>query len=244
MSFEVSGPAVERSDVDPDRRRAGLRRACSTSGTQPDATSCSSGGSTDASRGGPHRTPRLPARDRRNPFRQTGRSRPHRRPDRPPGRDHRPDRAQDDDQRAELRRQGVAGRPRGRQHPALGQRRRRPGQPVRRRARHRVVHQPRRPGVRAARRTAPLATIVVRPRGWHLDERHITVDGRIAVGALVDFGLHFFHNAKALLGQGIRPVLLPAQDGEPSRGAAVERRLRHGAGGRSASRTARSGPPC
>jgi malate synthase len=46
---------------------------------------------------------------------------------------------------------------------------------------------------------APLATIVVRPRGWHLDERHITFDGRSAVGALVDFGLHFFHNAKALL---------------------------------------------
>ena len=39
-------------------------------------------------------------------------------------------------------------------------------------------------------------TIVVRPRGWHLDERHLTFDGRPAVGALVDFGLHFFHNAR------------------------------------------------
>ncbi len=38
-------------------------------------------------------------------------------------------------------------------------------------------------------------TIVVRPRGWHLPERHIEIDGRPAVGALVDFGLHFFHNA-------------------------------------------------
>ncbi|MGM1062764.1 malate synthase A [Saccharothrix sp. Mg75] len=37
--------------------------------------------------------------------------------------------------------------------------------------------------------------IVVRPRGWHLPERHLEVDGRPAVGALVDFGLHFFHNA-------------------------------------------------
>ncbi|MCS7482578.1 malate synthase A [Umezawaea endophytica] len=37
--------------------------------------------------------------------------------------------------------------------------------------------------------------IVVRPRGWHLDERHLEIDGRPAVGALVDFGLHFFHNA-------------------------------------------------
>ncbi|MBB5955513.1 malate synthase [Saccharothrix tamanrassetensis] len=38
-------------------------------------------------------------------------------------------------------------------------------------------------------------TVVVRPRGWHLPERHIEIDGRPAVGALVDFGLHFFHNA-------------------------------------------------
>ncbi|CRK58644.1 Malate synthase [Alloactinosynnema sp. L-07] len=37
------------------------------------------------------------------------------------------------------------------------------------------------------------ATIVVRPRGWQLDEKHVEIDGRRAVGALVDFGLHFFH---------------------------------------------------
>jgi malate synthase len=43
------------------------------------------------------------------------------------------------------------------------------------------------------------AVIVMRPRGWHLDERHLQFDGRPAVGALVDFGLHFFHNAKTLL---------------------------------------------
>jgi malate synthase len=49
------------------------------------------------------------------------------------------------------------------------------------------------------------ATIVVRPRGWHLPERHITVDGHPAVGALVDFGLHFFHNAHALLERGTGP---------------------------------------
>ncbi|WP_447003832.1 malate synthase A [Saccharothrix isguenensis] len=42
----------------------------------------------------------------------------------------------------------------------------------------------------------PRPTIVVRPRGWHLPERHVEVDGRPAVGALVDFGLHFFHNAR------------------------------------------------
>jgi malate synthase len=55
------------------------------------------------------------------------------------------------------------------------------------------------------RTDAPLATIVVRPRGWHLDERHITVDGQPVVAALVDFGLHFFHNAKALLAKGSGP---------------------------------------
>jgi malate synthase len=55
------------------------------------------------------------------------------------------------------------------------------------------------------RTEAPLATIVVRPRGWHLDERHITIDGAPAVGALVDFGLHFFHNAQALLDNGSGP---------------------------------------
>ncbi len=49
------------------------------------------------------------------------------------------------------------------------------------------------------------ATIVVRPRGWHLDERNIEFNGRKAVGALVDFGLYFFHNAKELLKRGVGP---------------------------------------
>jgi malate synthase len=55
------------------------------------------------------------------------------------------------------------------------------------------------------RTDAALATIVVRPRGWHLDERHITIDGAPAVGALVDFGLYFFHNAAALIAKGSGP---------------------------------------
>ena len=42
------------------------------------------------------------------------------------------------------------------------------------------------------------AVLVVRPRGWHLPERHITVDGEPMAGALVDFGLYAFHNARAL----------------------------------------------
>ncbi|MCE7007754.1 malate synthase A [Kibdelosporangium philippinense] len=49
------------------------------------------------------------------------------------------------------------------------------------------------------------ATIVMRPRGWHLDERHLEFDGKPAVGALVDFGLYFFHNAQELLNRGSGP---------------------------------------
>jgi malate synthase len=50
-----------------------------------------------------------------------------------------------------------------------------------------------------------LATIVVRPRGWHFDERHVLVDGTPVVGALVDFGLYFFHNARELIARGSGP---------------------------------------
>jgi malate synthase len=50
-----------------------------------------------------------------------------------------------------------------------------------------------------------LAVLVVRPRGWHFDERHIVLDGRPVVGALVDFGLHMFHNAAELLARGSGP---------------------------------------
>jgi malate synthase len=49
------------------------------------------------------------------------------------------------------------------------------------------------------------AVLVVRPRGWHLDERHMLVDGRPVPGALFDFGLYFFHNAHALLERGLAP---------------------------------------
>ncbi|HEU4669778.1 MAG TPA: malate synthase A [Dyella sp.] len=42
------------------------------------------------------------------------------------------------------------------------------------------------------------AVLVVRPRGWHLPERHVTVDGQVMAGALVDFGLFAYHNAHLL----------------------------------------------
>jgi len=51
----------------------------------------------------------------------------------------------------------------------------------------------------------PLAVPLVRPRGWHLDEKHLPVDGRPMTGALLDFGLHFFHNAAELTERGEGP---------------------------------------
>jgi malate synthase len=57
----------------------------------------------------------------------------------------------------------------------------------------------------ALRPAEELATVVVRPRGWHLDERHLTVDGEPVPGALVDFGLYFLHNAQRLLDAGRGP---------------------------------------
>ena len=50
-----------------------------------------------------------------------------------------------------------------------------------------------------------LAVLKIRPRGWHLPEQHMEVDGLPVSGALFDFGLYFFHNAKATLAQGSGP---------------------------------------
>jgi malate synthase len=55
------------------------------------------------------------------------------------------------------------------------------------------------------RDNALLAVPVVRPRGWHLDEQHLRIGDRAAVGALVDFGLYFFHNARELMTRGSGP---------------------------------------
>jgi malate synthase len=46
------------------------------------------------------------------------------------------------------------------------------------------------------------ATLLVRPRGWHLPERHVLVDGKAISGSLFDFGLYFFHNARELMARG------------------------------------------
>jgi malate synthase len=50
-----------------------------------------------------------------------------------------------------------------------------------------------------------VATLLVRPRGWHLDERHVHIDGKPMSGSLFDFGLYFFHNAGRLLDKGSGP---------------------------------------
>ncbi|HXG32096.1 MAG TPA: malate synthase A [Bryobacteraceae bacterium] len=49
------------------------------------------------------------------------------------------------------------------------------------------------------------AVLMVRPRGWHLDEKHVLVDGVPVSGSLFDFGLFFFHNARALIEKGTGP---------------------------------------
>jgi malate synthase len=54
---------------------------------------------------------------------------------------------------------------------------------------------------------AKVATLLVRPRGWHLVERHLLVDGAPVAGGLVDVGLYVFHNARELLERGAGPYL-------------------------------------
>lgn len=50
-----------------------------------------------------------------------------------------------------------------------------------------------------------VAVLMPRPRGWHLVEKHMLVDGKSVSGGLFDFGLYFFHNAKELLARGTGP---------------------------------------
>jgi malate synthase len=52
---------------------------------------------------------------------------------------------------------------------------------------------------------AKTATLIVRPRGWHMLERHVLIDGEPVSASLFDFGLHFFHNAERLIENGSGP---------------------------------------
>ena len=56
-----------------------------------------------------------------------------------------------------------------------------------------------------------VATLLVRPRGWHLDERHVEVDGKPMSGSLFNFGMYFFNNAERLLKKGSGPYFYLAK---------------------------------
>ena len=58
---------------------------------------------------------------------------------------------------------------------------------------------------RSYRLNEEIATLLIRPRGWHLPERHLEVDGEPVSGALFDFGLFLFHNGRRLLERGSGP---------------------------------------
>jgi malate synthase len=61
------------------------------------------------------------------------------------------------------------------------------------------------PEGKAYRLNEKIATLLVRPRGWHLAEKHVTVDGRPISASLFDFGLYFFHNARERIQRGTAP---------------------------------------
>jgi malate synthase len=60
-------------------------------------------------------------------------------------------------------------------------------------------------GGKSYRLNDEIATLVVRPRGWHLSERHVLIDGEPVSASLFDFGLAFFHNAREQLDRGTGP---------------------------------------
>jgi malate synthase len=60
-------------------------------------------------------------------------------------------------------------------------------------------------GAKTYRLNEKTATLLVRPRGWHLDEKHVLVDGKRISGGIFDFALYLHHNAKELLAQGAGP---------------------------------------
>ncbi len=69
--------------------------------------------------------------------------------------------------------------------------------------RHRITYTS--PEGQEYRLREPLATLMVRPRGWHLEERHVTVGDRPVSASLFDFALFFYHNASELLRRGTGP---------------------------------------
>ncbi len=62
-------------------------------------------------------------------------------------------------------------------------------------------------GGRQYRLNDKVAVLIPRPRGWHLDEKHVTVDGKTVAGGIFDFALYFFHNVRELIARGSGPYL-------------------------------------
>ena len=128
------------------------------------------------------------------------------------------------DQRAEFRRQGLHGRFRGRQLADLGQPDRGPDQPQGPLGRTRSTSPTRRPARTTSSPPSPPCCWCARAAG--ICRRSIcVVDGQPMSGALFDFGLYVFHQCQDAARARHRPLFLPAEDGEPSRGAPVERGL-------------------
>jgi malate synthase len=72
------------------------------------------------------------------------------------------------------------------------------------------------PGGKSYKLKDKIAVLMARPRGWHLPEKHLLVDGLPISGSIFDFGLYFFHNAKALLEKGTGPYFyLPKMEAHP-----------------------------
>ena len=86
------------------------------------------------------------------------------------------------------------------------------------------------------------ATLIVRPRGWHLPEKHVRVDGQPVSGALFDFATLPRQQPRSAGARRHRPLFLSAQAGEPPGSAPVERRLRRGRAGQLGMRAAPSRP--
>src|SRR5207244_6659833 len=55
------------------------------------------------------------------------------------------------------------------------------------------------------KRNEQVAVLMHRPRGWHLVEKHVLIDGEPVAGGLFDFGLFFYHNAQELIARGSGP---------------------------------------
>ena len=172
---------------------------------------------------------RFPGRDQGDPRRRLAGGADPARHRRPPHRDHRPDRPQDGDQRAELRGQCLHGRFRGRDHALLGQSARGAGEFVRcGAADHRLRRSRDRPALRAERqdRGAVRAAARLASAGKACAGRW-----RADVGRAVRFRPVLFPQRQGIGGARHRPLFLSAEDREPSRGPAVERGVRACAGG-------------